>query len=457
MAEVRNALIAGAAAGPAAPRMLLALGHIGGPEAVGAVAAALLDPTRTVPAGEAAVAMGTPMIPALQQALSSGDTLVRRAAADAMRRIGGAAVVPAMLGALQDESVHVRRFASELLAAEATPAQRPQLLAALAATTDGAVIRDLARALQRVAEPGDAPAIAAAARAAPDGAVAALMAALGRCGGAEALAAISELAARATDETARGLAEAGAARFDPALVPAITPLFGHGHYTVQAAALRAAARAGAEAPEAWRAACERLIASKVETVRLEATGVLAGIDAQRAADAVLRHAGGADPRVTAGAWQCLPRLAGPPGQAAVRTALEQGLRDDLAARFGAEAAVALQLPGAGPLVAALLQRGPEAPPLDKPARHAAAKALGTIGRREHAAALVPLLAAEDLTLRPVAAEALFRLLGASDADFEHAALMPMRLPYWARRWWHDNAGKPPAEWSAPHIPRVPTL
>ncbi|MHC5020512.1 MAG: HEAT repeat domain-containing protein [Planctomycetota bacterium] len=456
-AGVVEALIAGAAGGPAAPRMLLALGHAGGDEAAAAIATALRDPARTIPAGEAAVVLGAPLVPALQEAMRADSEQVRRVAADALRRIGGAALVPAMLRALTDDSVHVRRFASELLAAHATAGHRAELLAALAATTDGAVIRDLGRALQRVAEPPDAAAIAAVARSAPKGAIAALMAALGRCGGTEALAAISDLAARNTDETARGLAEAGAVRFDPALVPAITPLFDHGHYTVQIAAVRAAARAGREAPEAWRAACERLIASKVEPVRLEAAGVLAAADPQRAADAVLRYAAAADPQTAAGAWQCLSRLAGPPGHAAVRAALAKGVSDDVAARFGAEAAVALQLPDAGPLVAALLQRGPHAPPLDKPGRHAAARALGRIGRREQAGALVPLLAADDLTLRPVAAEALFRLLGASDADFEHAALMPVRLPYWARRWWQDNAGKPPSAWSAPRIPRVPTL
>jgi len=46
---------------------------------------------------------------------------------------------------------------------------------------------------------------------------------------------------------------------------------------------------------------------------------------------------------------------------------------------------------------------------------------------------------------------------AADADFAQQKLMPVRLPYWARVWWQRNGGKPPAQWTPPPVPKVPTL
>lgn len=443
--------------GPAAPRMLAATAQIGAAGAADVIAEALRDGARVVPAGEAAVLLGPAAVPTLAALLKDPREVHRRIAADALRRIGGEPVIALLLPALHDASLAVRRIAAQSLAAAARTGERLAVLEVLATASDPAVLRDLGRALQRIAEPADATAIAAAARRAPDDALADLMAALGKCGGPQAQAALAELAARNSNEALRGLAEAGGVRHDPAMIPAITPLFLHGHYTVQAAAVRAAARAGTAAPEAWRAACEALLASPVETVRLAAAEALSGADPARAAAAALRVAESPNPQHSAGAWQCLTKLRGAPGRAAVRAALAHGTRDPVAARFGALAALELKMHEAAPLVAALIARAPGVPPLDKPARHAIARALAELGSSGQVAALIPWTAHDDLELQGLTAAALFRMLGTPATHLQQARLMPLRLPYWARRWWERNQGKPEGAWAAPRVPRVPTV
>ncbi len=105
-----------------------ALGKIGDPQALPALIEALKDKdsgVREVAAG-ALREIGPQALPALIEALKDKDSEVRRAAAEALGKIGGPQALPALTEALKDEVRWVRRAAVEALAAVLKRIHPPQ-------------------------------------------------------------------------------------------------------------------------------------------------------------------------------------------------------------------------------------------------------------------------------------------------------------------------------------------
>ena len=94
-------------------RLVEALGKLGDPQAVPPLIKALGDDWDDVrrAAAEALVKIGTPAVPALIQALGHRYSAVRRAAAEALGELGDPQAVPALTERLQDESGDVRKAA----------------------------------------------------------------------------------------------------------------------------------------------------------------------------------------------------------------------------------------------------------------------------------------------------------------------------------------------------------
>ncbi|WP_159461564.1 HEAT repeat domain-containing protein, partial [Thermoflexus hugenholtzii] len=101
--------------------------------------------------------MGPPVLPALLQALQDEDADVRRAAAEALGNIGDPPALPALTQALQDEDGGVRRAAAEVLEKMGPPAL-PALLRALQ-DEDAEVRRAAAEALGNIGDPPALPAL----------------------------------------------------------------------------------------------------------------------------------------------------------------------------------------------------------------------------------------------------------------------------------------------------------
>jgi hypothetical protein len=80
---------------------------------------------------EAFGAAGAPAVPALIQALGDSDWDVRRAAAEALGKLGDPQAVPALIQALGDSDVGVRRAAAEALGKIGDPQAVPALIQAL--------------------------------------------------------------------------------------------------------------------------------------------------------------------------------------------------------------------------------------------------------------------------------------------------------------------------------------
>jgi hypothetical protein len=80
---------------------------------------------------EVVVGLGAPAVPALIQALGDSDWDVRRAAAEALGKLGDPQAVPALIQALGDSDWDVRRAAAEALGELGDPQAVPALIQAL--------------------------------------------------------------------------------------------------------------------------------------------------------------------------------------------------------------------------------------------------------------------------------------------------------------------------------------
>jgi len=136
-----------------------ALGKLGDPQAVPAFIKALGDSDRAVrrAAAEALVKIGTPAVPAFIKALGDSDRAVRRAAAEALGAIGDPQAVPALIQALGDRGENVRRAAGEALVRIGAPAV-PALIKALGDSIWD-VRRAAAEALGAIGDPQAVPAL----------------------------------------------------------------------------------------------------------------------------------------------------------------------------------------------------------------------------------------------------------------------------------------------------------
>ncbi|MCX8067326.1 MAG: HEAT repeat domain-containing protein, partial [Anaerolineae bacterium] len=128
-----------------------ALGRIGDPRAVPGLLKALRDADAEVrwAAAEALGRVGAPAVPGLLEVLRDADAGVRRAAAEALGRIGDPQAIPGLLEALRDADPRVRRAAAEALGRIGAPAL-PSLLEALR-DADWWVRRAAAKALGEIA------------------------------------------------------------------------------------------------------------------------------------------------------------------------------------------------------------------------------------------------------------------------------------------------------------------
>ena len=110
-----------------------ALEKIGDPQAIPALIEALKDEDRDVrrTAAWALGQIGPPAVPALIQALRDEKWEVRQAAAEALEKIGDPQATPALIQALRDEDVGVRRVAAKALGQIGDPQATPALIHAL--------------------------------------------------------------------------------------------------------------------------------------------------------------------------------------------------------------------------------------------------------------------------------------------------------------------------------------
>jgi HEAT repeat protein len=107
---------------------------------------------------EVVVGLGAPAVPALIKALGDSDSAVRRAAAEALGKLGDPQAVPALIQALGDSDSAVRRAAAEALGAIGDPQAVPALIQALG-DSDWDVRRAAAWALGKLGDPQAVPAL----------------------------------------------------------------------------------------------------------------------------------------------------------------------------------------------------------------------------------------------------------------------------------------------------------
>jgi len=149
----------------AARDALQTLGHpmLDLPQAVAQVAAqgawgVLIRALTCTQVREVVVGLGAPAVPPLIQALGDSDWVVRRAAAEALGKLGDPQAVPALIQALGDSDSDVRAVAAEALGAIGDPQAVPALIQALG-DSGWDVRRAAAEALGKLGDPQAVPAL----------------------------------------------------------------------------------------------------------------------------------------------------------------------------------------------------------------------------------------------------------------------------------------------------------
>jgi HEAT repeat protein len=359
------------------------------------------------------------LLPVLIGALRDKEWFVRRAAAEALGKIGTPAV-PALIGALGNEDVEVRWAAAEALRKIGTPAVLA-LIGALRDDEDADVRQAAAWALGSIGDPQAVSALIEALRdESNDKEVRRAAAwALGEIGDPQAVLdlnrALGDEDALVRQAAAEALGEIG----DPQAVLDLNRALGDKDARVRRAAAKALGEIGA--PQAVLD-LNRALGDKDALVRWAAARALGGIGDPQAVPALIGALRDEDTRVRWAAVEALGKI----GTPAV-PALIGALRDeDVEVRWAAEALGKIGTPAVPALIGAL---GDEYARV----RWAAAEALGEIGDPQAVLDLIGALRDEDAEVRRAAAEALGeigdpqavldlnRALGDKDARVRRAA------------------------------------
>jgi HEAT repeat protein len=386
----------GARGKDAARDALQTLGHpmLDLPQAVAQVAAqgawgVLIRALTCTQVREVVVGLGAPAVPPLIQALGDSDRDVRRAAAEALGKLGDPQAVPPLIKALGDSDWDVRRAAAEALGKLGDPQAVPPLSVWAHAGKDAA--RD---ALQTLGHPMlDLP--QAVAQVAAQGAWGVL---------------IRALTCTQVREVVVGL---GA----PAVPPLIQAL-GDSDRDVRCAAAEALVKIGTPAvPPLIQA-----LGDRSENVRAAAAEALGAIGDPQAVPPLIQALGDSDWDVRCAAAWALGKLGDPQAVPALIQAL-----GDYDGRFtAAEALVRIGAPAVPALIQALGDS-------NWAVRHAAAWALGKLGDPQAVPPLIQALGDRSENVRAAAAEALgaigdpqavpalIKALGDSDWDVRCAA------------------------------------
>jgi HEAT repeat protein len=173
---------------------------------------------------EVVVGLGAPAVPALIQALGDSDWDVRRAAAEALGKLGDPQAVPALIGALGEWgdlwSENVRRAAAEALGKLGDPQAVPALIQALG-DSDWDVRRAAAEALAKIGTPA-VPALIQALGDSDWDVRRAAAEALGAIGDPQAIPALIQALGDSGWDVRRAAAEALGAIGDPQAVPPLS-------------------------------------------------------------------------------------------------------------------------------------------------------------------------------------------------------------------------------------------
>jgi HEAT repeat protein len=226
---------------------------------------------------EAFGAAGAPAVPALIQALGDSGWNVRRAAAEALGKLGDPQAVPALIQALGDSDSAVRAVSAEALGAIGDPQAVPALIVALGDWGDWwseNVRRAAAEALVRIGAP----------------AVPALIQALGD-----------------RSENVRRAAAEALVRIGAPAVPALIQALGDDEFRVRRAAAEALVRIGAPAVPALIQA----LGDRSENVRRAAAEALGAIGDPQAIPALIQALGDSDSAVRAVSAEALGAIGDP--------------------------------------------------------------------------------------------------------------------------------------------------
>jgi HEAT repeat protein len=192
---------------------------------------------------EALVAIGAPAVPGLLRALGDAETDVRKAAAEALGKIGDATAVPGLLHALRDAESWVRQAAAKALVQIGDATAVPGLLHVLR-DAERWVREAAAKALVQIGDATAVPGLLHALRNAAWWVRQAAAAALGEIGDAAAvpglLAALGDAEANVRQAAAAALGEIG----DAAAVPGLLAALGDADWRVSWAAAAALGEIG---------------------------------------------------------------------------------------------------------------------------------------------------------------------------------------------------------------------